>query len=159
MAKTPATVRFAEAARTVGHDPRIERFPADTRTAEQAAAALGCVVDQIVKSLVFRVEEAPLLVLTSGANRVHTERLTVWVGRPLGRADASLVRDATGFAIGGVPPFGHARRLRTVIDPHLLTLETVWGAAGAPDSVFPISPLELARITDADVVDCFEPLG
>ena len=120
-------------------------FPAGTRTAADAAAAVGCDVGAICKSLVFRVGDEPLLVIASGANRVDEERFGAV------KADAAFVREQTGFAIGGVPPYGHPRPLRTVLDEDLLGYETVWAAAGTPTAVFPIAPDELVRRTGATV--------
>jgi prolyl-tRNA editing enzyme YbaK/EbsC (Cys-tRNA(Pro) deacylase) len=115
-------------------------FPAGTRTAADAAAAIGCEVGAICKSLVFRVGDEPLLVIASGANRVDEARFAA------DKADAAFVREHTGFAIGGVPPYGHPRALRTVLDEDLLGYDTVWAAAGTPSSVFPIAPAELVRV-------------
>jgi prolyl-tRNA editing enzyme YbaK/EbsC (Cys-tRNA(Pro) deacylase) len=112
-------------------------FPAGTRTAQDAAAAIGCDVGQIVKSLVFVRDDEPLLVLCSGANTVDAERLG------LAKADADVVRRATGFAIGGVPPYGHPAPLETLIDEDLLGYDEVWAAAGTPRSVFPLTPAQL----------------
>ena len=123
----------------------IREFPAGTRTAADAAAAIGCEVGAICKSLVFRVGDEPLLVIASGANRVDERRLGAV------KADASFVREHTGYAIGGVPPYGHARPLRTILDEDLLAYDTVWAAAGSPTSVFPIAPDELVRRTRASV--------
>ena len=120
-------------------------FPAGTRTAADAAAAVGCDVGAICKSLVFRVGDEPLLVIASGANRVDEERFGAV------KADAAFVREQTGFAIGGVPPYGHPRPLRTILDEDLLGYETVWAAAGTPTAVFPIAPDELVRRTGATV--------
>jgi prolyl-tRNA editing enzyme YbaK/EbsC (Cys-tRNA(Pro) deacylase) len=120
-------------------------FPAGTRTAVDAAAAVGCDVGAICKSLVFRVGDEPLLVIASGANRVDEERFDAV------KADAAFVREQTGFAIGGVPPYGHPRPLRTIVDEDLLGYETVWAAAGTPTAVFPIAPDELVRRTGATV--------
>jgi prolyl-tRNA editing enzyme YbaK/EbsC (Cys-tRNA(Pro) deacylase) len=120
-------------------------FPAGTRTAADAAAAIGCEVGAICKSLVFRVGDEPLLVIASGANRVDEERFGAV------KADAAFVREQTGFAIGGVPPFGHMRAIETVVDEDLLGYETVWAAAGTPSSVFPIAPAELVARTGGRV--------
>jgi prolyl-tRNA editing enzyme YbaK/EbsC (Cys-tRNA(Pro) deacylase) len=114
-------------------------FPAGTRTAQDAAAAIGCSVGQIVKSLVFVRAEQPVLVLCSGANTVDAERLG------LAKADADLVRRATGFSIGGVPPYGHPARLETLVDEDLLGHDEVWAAAGTPRSVFPLTPAQLVE--------------
>jgi prolyl-tRNA editing enzyme YbaK/EbsC (Cys-tRNA(Pro) deacylase) len=116
-------------------------FPQGTRTAADAAAAIGCEVGAICKSLVFRVGEEPLLVIASGANRVDEGRFGAE------KADAAFVRDQTGFAIGGVPPFGHARAIETIVDQDLLAYATFWAAAGTPSSVFPIAPADLVART------------
>ncbi len=153
MPKESANDRFRTAALALGLDPEIRRFPEDTRTADQAAAAIGCDVAQIVKSLVFAVGGEPVLVLTSGANQVATDKVGDLLDGKVGRADATVVRDATGFAIGGVPPFGHATDLRTLLDADLLNFDVVWGAAGTPDTVFAIEPRQLAEISGATVAD------
>ena len=148
-----AVERVIAALRAAGVDAAITEFGQSTRTAEEAAAAVGATVGQIVKSLVFLAGEAPVLALVSGANRADTERLAAVAGAPIRRADADAVRAATGYAIGGVPPIGHATPLRTFIDADLLRYDTVWAAAGTPNAVFPIRPAELERITGAQVVD------
>jgi prolyl-tRNA editing enzyme YbaK/EbsC (Cys-tRNA(Pro) deacylase) len=128
--------------------PGVVEFPAGTRTAVDAAAAIGCDVGQIVKSLVFRAGEQgpPVLVLCGGANTVDAERLG------LVKADAEFVREVTGYAIGGVPPWGWATApARTLIDRDLLGFEEIWAAAGTPRSVFPLSPSELVALTGGDV--------
>ncbi|MDG2113923.1 MAG: YbaK/EbsC family protein [Actinomycetota bacterium] len=156
MAKETANERFTRRAEAVGIEPDIQRFPKDTRTAPQAAAAIGCDVAQIVKSLVFDVDGAPVLVLTSGANRVSTAKVgQIFEGR-VGRADADAVREATGFSIGGVPPFGHSTQLPTAVDQDLMGHEVIYGAAGTPDTVFPISPTRLVEATDGNVADVAE---
>lgn len=129
-------------------------MPDSTRTAEEAAAACGCEVGAIVKSLIFRGAEsgAGILVLTSGANRVHEKRLGAALGEKLERADADFVRTATGYAIGGVPPLGHATAMRVVMDPDLMAHPVVWAAAGTPSSVFPVAPADLARATNAEIL-------
>lgn len=141
------------AAADLGLSPDVLRFPEGTRTAEQAAAAVGCQLGQIVKSLVFLCDGRPVLALTSGANRVDTKRLGTVLGGKISRADADGVREATGYAIGGTPPFGHARPLHAVVDPALLTYDTVWAAAGTPDTVFELTPDELVRASGAEVAD------
>ncbi len=133
--------------------PEILRFPEGTRTAEQAAAAVGCELGQIVKSLVFLCDGQPVLALTSGANRVDTERLGTVLDGKITRADADGVREATGYAIGGTPPFGHAQPLRAVVDPALLAYDVVWAAAGTPETVFELTPGELVQASDAEVAD------
>ncbi|WP_420446902.1 YbaK/EbsC family protein [Candidatus Poriferisodalis sp.] len=133
--------------------PEILRFPDGTRTAVQAAAAVGCELGQIVKSLVFLCDGEAVLALTSGSNRVDTARLGAVLGGTITRADADGVREATGYAIGGTPPFGHARPLRAVADRALLVYDTVWAAAGTPDTVFELTPSELMRASGAEVAD------
>lgn len=152
-----ARERFLEGARAVGLTPDIRQFPEGTRTAEQAAAAVGCELGQIVKSLVFLCDGDAVLALTSGANRVDTKRLGEVLGGKITRADADGVREATGYAIGGTPPFGHACRLRTVADPALLAYDTVWAAAGTPDTVFELTPDELIRASGAAIADFATP--
>ncbi len=132
---------------------RAKRFPDGTRTAEDAARAVGCEVGQIVKSLVFLAAGQPVVVLTSGANRVDLAKLSRLAGGEARRADAGAVRGATGYAIGGVPPFGHARRLPVYMDRDLLDYPVVWAAAGRPDTVFEVVPQRLRELSDAVVAD------
>lgn len=145
--------RFLAAAAELGLSPEIRRFPDGTRTAAEAAAAVGCELGQIVKSLVFLCDGEPVLALTSGANRVDTGRLGELLDGKISRADADGVREATGYAIGGTPPFGHVRPLRAVADPALLAYETVWAAAGTPDTVFELTPADLVSASGAQVAD------
>jgi prolyl-tRNA editing enzyme YbaK/EbsC (Cys-tRNA(Pro) deacylase) len=152
-----AIERFTESARALGIDPAIRRFPAGTKTAADAAGAIGCDVAQIVKSLVFVVDERPVIAFTSGANRVDTDKLAgVAEGADARRASPEEARAATGFAVGGTPPFGHPERVPAFVDPDLLTFEEVWAAAGTPDSVFPLRPSELLRATGARPADFTE---
>jgi prolyl-tRNA editing enzyme YbaK/EbsC (Cys-tRNA(Pro) deacylase) len=144
--------RFLEAAAARGLDVDVRTFPQGTRTAQDAAAAIGCDVAQIVKSLVFVADGRPLLVLTSGANRVDERALAAAVGADtLRKATAEEVREATGYAIGGTPPFGHRQPLRVICDRHLTEQEEVWAAAGSPSSVFPLRPASLLEVTGAEV--------
>jgi prolyl-tRNA editing enzyme YbaK/EbsC (Cys-tRNA(Pro) deacylase) len=146
-----AVDRFLEEARPLGLDPEVTEFPEGTRTAADAARAIGCQVGQIVKSLVFVAGTEPFIALTSGANRADTEVLAELMGgRPVRRADPEEARAATGFAIGGTPPVGHPRKLRMLCDRDLLEYDVVWAAAGTPHSVFPIAPAELLRVTGAE---------
>ena len=132
----------------------VRTFPEGTKTADAAARAVGCEVGQIVKSLVFVGDGRPLLALTSGANRADPGRLAAVAGaREVRRATPEEARAATGFAIGGTPPFGHPRALRAFMDRDLLAYERLWAAAGSPDAVFPIAPQELLRAADARVED------
>lgn len=151
---TGASDRFAEAARASGLDPRTRRFPEGTKTADDAARAIGCDVGQIVKSLVFMADGRPVLALTSGANRVDEAKLAAVTGaEAVRRATPEEARAATGFAVGGTPPFGHPDRVRAFCDEDLLAHDEVWAAAGTPDSVFPLTPADLVRLSGATVVD------
>lgn len=147
---------MADALAAAGVAAEIVHHAETTRTAEEAAAAVGVEVGQIVKSLVFLVGEEPVLILVSGPNRLDTRKLAALAGGPVGRADADTARVATGYPIGGVPPLGHPAPLRTWIDQDLLGHEVVWSAAGTPHHVFGTSPAELVRATGAVVADVVE---
>mgnify|MGYP006305507257 CR=1 FL=1 len=152
MSKSVKRVRAAlEAAGIV---PDIREL-GETRTAEQAAAAVGCTLDQIVKSIIFRGEtgDHALLFLTAGGNRVDPAKAAAAAGEPLGKADAALVRAETGFAIGGVAPLGHLTPVRSWFDRRLLDFDEVWAAAGTPRHVFPITPRRLLDLTGAAPAD------
>ena len=133
---------------------QVVEMPQSTRTADDAAQAVGCQVGQIVKSLVFqgRQSHQPLLVATSGANRVNEKKIAALIAEPLSKADADFVRIKTGFAIGGVPPVGHAEPLRIFIDEDLLQYDEIWAAAGTPRALFKLTPDELQKITGGQVV-------
>jgi prolyl-tRNA editing enzyme YbaK/EbsC (Cys-tRNA(Pro) deacylase) len=149
----PAARRVLEAASAAGLEIEIVTHARSTRTAEEAAAACGCAVGQIVKSLVFqgKTSGAPILLLVSGANRVNEKGVAAAIGEALKRPDAAYVREVTGYAIGGIPPLGHATALKTFIDRDLLQYETVWAAAGTPESVFRVAPRALATATGATI--------
>lgn len=134
-------------------DPDVREFEASTATAADAAAAIGTTLGQIVKSLVFLADGKPIMLLVSGSNRVDIQRLGTLLDVSITRADADLVRNVTGFPVGGVPPVGHATPLDTYADRDLLQYEEVWAAAGTPTSVFAIQPSTLVRITRARVAD------
>ena len=129
-------------------------LPESTRSAAEAAQAIGCRVEQIVKSLVFRGQSTnrPILAVVSGGNRVDEEKLALLVAEPVAKADAEYVRQRTGYAIGGVPPVGHVESLVCVVDEDLLQYEQIWAAAGTPRAVFRLTPADLQRITDGRVV-------
>jgi prolyl-tRNA editing enzyme YbaK/EbsC (Cys-tRNA(Pro) deacylase) len=149
-----AIERFTAAAEALGLQPEVRRFPQGTKTAADAARAIGCEVDRIVKSLVFMADGVPVLALTAGSNRIDEAKLAVAADAELvRRATPEEARSATGFAVGGTPPFGHPGDVRTFIDPELLRDDVVWAAAGTPDSVFPIPPEEMRRITRGMVAD------
>lgn len=147
-----AALRVADALGAAGLPAGIREMPASTRTAEEAARACGCPLGAIVKSLVFRTGDRGVLILTSGANRVHEKRVSRRLGIPLARADAGWVRDMTGFAIGGIPPLGHATAMTVAMDQDLLAFETVWAAAGTPNTVFPCDPNVLAKAAGAGII-------
>ncbi|MGJ5755283.1 prolyl-tRNA editing enzyme YbaK/EbsC (Cys-tRNA(Pro) deacylase) [Streptomyces puniciscabiei] len=152
--------RFAEALRALGLDDvlaRTRRFPEATRTAAEAAAAIGCELSQICKSLIFAADGVPVLVLMDGASRVDVQRVREELGaREVTRAGAGVVRETTGYAIGGVPPFGHRTRTRVLADRSLLAHDVVWAAAGTPHTVFPIEPKALVAHAGADLADVRE---
>ena len=155
----PNVERVVEAARAAGLAIEVERFPEGTRTAADAARAVGCEVAQIVKSLVFVAGDRALLALVSGANRVDLAKLALAVGVDAGtvhRADGDEARAATGFAIGGVPPFGHASALTVLVDGDLAGHERLWAAAGLPDAVFRVTPDDLIRTSGGRTVDLAE---
>lgn len=155
--QTPAAQRVAEAARKFGLDIEVREFPEGTRTAQDAANAIGVSVGQIVKSLVFLADGAPIVCLVSGANRVDTRRLAQAVGASsIDRADADAARDATGFAVGGVPPFGHKTSVPVYCDRDLLSYDVIWAAAGTPSAVFSADPRALCDACSAKLVDLKE---
>jgi prolyl-tRNA editing enzyme YbaK/EbsC (Cys-tRNA(Pro) deacylase) len=135
----------------LGLDAEVVELADSTRTAPEAAAAVGCELGAIVKSLVFRGARSgePVLALVSGDRRADEARLADALGEPVERADADWVRQVTGYAIGGVPPIGHPAPVRTLMDGGLERFDVVWAAAGTPRTVFPIAPGELARVTSA----------
>ena len=148
--------RVQDALTAAGASLEVVELPASTRTAAEAAAAIGCSVAQIAKSLVFKITPAdhPLLVIASGTNRVNLEAVQQQLGitGQIVKADASFVRAQTGFVIGGVPPVGHDQPLHTLIDQDLLQYEMIWAAAGTPHTVFRLTPQILLHITGGEVV-------
>ena len=152
----PSTQKVAHAAAALGLNIEIVTFEQSTRTAEDAAAAIGCEVAQIVKSLVFTAADQPLIVLVSGSNQLDTGKLATLLGigkKRVKRADAEVVKTATGYSIGGVPPFGHASVLPVYVDQDLLRYEVIWAAAGTPNTVFAITPEELLRASGGIVAN------
>jgi prolyl-tRNA editing enzyme YbaK/EbsC (Cys-tRNA(Pro) deacylase) len=145
--------RFQDFLRAQGYAYQVVEMAASTRTAQDAANALGCQVAQIAKSLVFRGATmiAPILVIASGANRVDEARLAELAGEDITKADATFVQQTTGFAIGGVPPFGHATPARTFVDADLLQFDVVWAAAGSPRAVFQLPAQDLPTLTGGTV--------
>ncbi|MFC0681393.1 YbaK/EbsC family protein [Lysobacter korlensis] len=153
VASDAGVVRFLAAASSLGAgDLDVRVMDDSTHTAAEAAAAVGAPVEAIVKSLVLMADESPLLALVSGPNRVDVEVLSAELGMPVRMAKAREAKDASGYSIGGVPPFGHVVPLPTVLDASLLALEVVWAAAGSARAVFPISPGRLVEVTGARAV-------
>lgn len=148
---TDATTRFTEAANALGFPVDVRTMDRSTHTAIDAANAVGCEVGAIVKSLVFVADGQPLLILASGPNRVDTGLLGELFGVSISMADARRVKETTGYSIGGVPPFGHPERLRTIIDADLLRYEVVWAAAGSATTVFSIEPDSLIELTAGEI--------
>jgi len=146
--------KVQDALRALGFVCQIVEFTQTTRSASDAAQAIGCQVGQIAKSLVFRGKQSqkPILVIASGSNRVNEARLGELVGEPIERPDADYVRQRTGFAIGGVPPVGHSEAVRSFIDEDLLQYEEIWAAAGTPNAVFRLTPAALVRMAGGRVV-------
>jgi prolyl-tRNA editing enzyme YbaK/EbsC (Cys-tRNA(Pro) deacylase) len=147
-------MRVQAAARAMELDVTVIEMPSSCRTAEEAAASCGCAVAQIVKSLVFRGAESgkPYLMLVSGANRLNEQGVAAVLGENLARADAAYVREATGYAIGGIPPLGHATPMEVFIDEDLLGYDIVWAAAGTPRAVFAVDPKRLANAAGARAI-------
>ena len=148
--------RVRAALLAAGHPDTIQAFPEGTRSAADAAAAVGCDVAQIAKSIVFRAGPRAVLVIASGANRVDMGKVAAAIGQPVKRADGTWVRDTTGFAIGGVSPVGHLAPPIVLLDRDLLALPAVWAAAGSPQHVFRSTPDALLRISGAAVADVRE---
>lgn len=145
--------RVQDTLRQRGVEAKIVILSESARTAQQAAEAIGCAVAQIVKSLVFVAGQTPLLVETSGANRVDPAKLEALLGAPVRTANATEVRDFTGFAIGGIPPVGHLQPIETLIDQDLLQHDVVYAAGGVPEAIFPITPQQLLAMTGGRVAD------
>ena len=151
---SPSARKVDEALRALGYHFNIIEHTESTRTAQEAAERAGCELGQIVKSMIFKGKDSgkPILVLTSGANRVDEKRISQYAGEAIGRADPDFVRAVTGFAIGGVPPVGHSQKVETYLDEDFLQYETVWAAAGNPNAIFELPTETLHKITDAQVV-------
>lgn len=148
--KTSASVqRVRDALAAAGLDNEVRVLESSTRTAMEAAEAVGCELGQIVKSLVLKGEESGglFLVLTSGSNRVCVDRVASLAGEPVVMADAATVREKTGFAVGGVPPLAHREPVRAFVDEQLLGHAHIWAAAGSPNALFCLTPEELLRLT------------
>ena len=151
---SPSAQKVDDALRALGYRFHIIEHAESMRTAQEAADRAGCELGQIVKSMIFKGKDSgkPILVLTSGANRVDENRISEYAGEAIGRADADFVRSVTGFAIGGVPPVGHPQKIETYFDEDFLQYETIWAAAGNPNAIFELPTEALQKITDAKVV-------
>jgi prolyl-tRNA editing enzyme YbaK/EbsC (Cys-tRNA(Pro) deacylase) len=151
---SPSAKRVQEALEYLGLSLEVIELPDSTRTAVEAAQAIGCQVGQIIKSLVFKAKRSqrPILVLASGQNRVNESYIEALIEEPLGKADADFVRQHTGFAIGGVPPVGHRETLETFIDEDLMQYHELWAAAGTPRAVFRLTPEDLVKMAAGQVV-------
>jgi len=138
----------------LGYSYTVVEHAESTRTAQEAADRAGCTLGQIVKSLIFRgkTSSKPILVLTSGANRVDEKRISQYAGEPIARADADFVRAVTGFAIGGVPPIGHNQPMETYLDEDFLVYQTIWAAAGTPNAIFELHTADLQKMTGGRIV-------
>lgn len=156
MSGSSSIERVRAALAAAGHPDTIASFPEGTRSAADAAAAVGCDVAQIAKSIVFRAGSRAVLVIASGANRVDVGKVAAAIGQPLKRAEGGWVRDTTGFAIGGVSPVGHLAPPILLLDADLMAFDPIWAAAGSPQHVFRTSPAELLRMTGAQVADIRE---
>ncbi|HEU4771307.1 MAG TPA: YbaK/EbsC family protein [Candidatus Udaeobacter sp.] len=151
---SPSAQKIQNQLKSLGFDYAVIEHAESTRTAQEAADRAGCEIGQIVKSLIFKGKESgkPILVLTSGANRVDEKRISEYAGEAIGRADADFVRAVTGFAIGGVPPVGHLQNMETYIDEDFLQFPTIWAAAGTPNAIFELNTGDLQKMTGGNVV-------
>lgn len=152
----PTAQKFATLAWTYGLDIAVQEYATSARTAAEAAVAIGCNVAQIVKSLLFVVHDQPTIVLVSGENRLDEKKLAVLCGvstKRIQRSGVDTAREVTGYAIGDIPPFGHAIPLTTYIDADLLQYDVLWAAAGTPYAVFAVTPQDLVRVTNGRVAD------
>jgi len=151
---SPSAQKIQDLLNSLGYDLTVIEHAESTRTAQEAADRAGCELGQIVKSLIFKgkASNKPILVLTSGANRVDEKRISEYAGETIGKADADFARAATGFVIGGVPPFGHIQKIETYIDEDFLQYEKIWAAAGTPNAIFELPTDALQKITEGRVV-------
>jgi len=151
---SPSAQKIQNLLTSLGYDYTVIEHIESTRTAQEAAERAGCKLGQIVKSLIFRGKTSgkPILVLTSGANRVDEKRIGVYAGEPIGRADAEFVRSMTGFAIGGVPPIGHLEKMETYLDEDFLPYQTIWAAAGTPNAIFELKTEDLQKMTGGQII-------
>lgn len=151
---SPSAQKVQDQIKSLGFDYTVIEHAGSTRTAQEAADRAGCKLGQIVKSLIFKGKESgkPILVLTSGANRVDEKRISEYAGEAIIRPDADFVRVVTGFAIGGVPPLGHLQKMETYLDEDFLQYETIWAAAGTPNAIFELRTSDLQTMTAGKIV-------
>ncbi len=151
---SPSAQKIQDLLVSQGYNYTVIEHAESTRTAQEAADRAGCELGQIVKSLIFRgkVSGKPILVLTSGANRVDEKRISEYAGESISRADANFVRSITGFAIGGVPPIGHNEKMETYLDEDLQNYLVIWAAAGTPNAIFELTPTDLQKMTAGKIV-------
>ena len=154
MTLSPSAQKIQDLLTSLGYTYTVIEHAESTRTAQEAADRAGCALGQIVKSLIFKGKESgkPILVLTSGANRVDEKRISGYAGEPIGKADADFARTVTGFVIGGVPPIGHIQTMETYIDEDFLRYPTIWAAAGTPNAIFELKTADLPIMTGGKVV-------
>ncbi len=151
---SPSAQKIQDLLNSLGFDYTVIEHAESTRTAQEAADRAGCDLGQIVKSLIFRGKTSgkPILVLTSGANRVDEKRISGYAGESISRADADFVRTVTGFAIGGVPPIGHTEKMETYLDEDFLHYQVIWAAAGTPNAIFELKTEDLQKMTDGKII-------
>ena len=151
---SPTAQKIEDLLNSLGYNYTVIEHTESTRTAQEAADRAGCQLGQIVKSLIFRGKTSgkPILVLTSGPNRVDEKRISEYAGEPIGKADADFVRAVTGFAIGGVPPLGHVELMETYLDEDFLQFQTIWAAAGTPKAIFELKTEDLQKMTNGKIV-------
>jgi prolyl-tRNA editing enzyme YbaK/EbsC (Cys-tRNA(Pro) deacylase) len=154
-ALSPSAQKIQNLLNSLGYSYTVIEHAESTRTAQEAADRAGCELGQIVKSLIFKGRKSgkPILVLTSGPNRVNEKRISEYAGEPIGKADADFVRAVTGFAIGGVPPIGHVEKMETYLDEDFLQYPTIWAAAGTPNAIFELKTEDLQKMTGGTVVN------
>ena len=150
---SPSAQKIQNLLNELGYSYTVVEHAESTRTAQEAADRAGCDLGQIVKSLIFMGKSGkPILVLTSGANRVDEKRISGYAGESIGKADADFVRAVTGFVIGGVPPVGHVQKMETYLDEDFLQYETIWAAAGTPNAIFELKTSDLQKMTKGKIV-------
>ena len=154
MSLSSSALKVQQALNAIGMQLEVVELPDSTRTSVEAAQAIGCLVGQIAKSIIFRAlaSQRPIMVIASGPNRVNEKVIETLIGEAIGKADADFVRQRTGFVIGGVPPVGHPEQIETFIDMDLLQYPEIWAAAGTPHAVFRLTPADLLRMTGGKLV-------